>query len=155
MKRQDFVDYRKNHYVAEATTVIVAGNVDEKKAFKLVEKNFAKISTGKKAGKLKVKEVQNKPEVSLFFKDTDQTHIILGVRSLNMYDKESTVAKLLSGVLGRGMSSRLFIKMREELGICYYVRSGINEFTDHGALVVSAADCCPAPGVSGLACSGA
>jgi predicted Zn-dependent peptidase len=46
--------------------------------------------------------------------------------------------QILSTVLGSGMSSRLFQKMRDQLGICYYVRSGINDLTDHGSFVVSA-----------------
>jgi len=53
MKRSDFVDYCKKHYVAEATTVVVAGNVEEKMTFDLVKKSFAKISSGKKEGKRK------------------------------------------------------------------------------------------------------
>jgi len=138
MKRSDFVDYCKKHYVAEATTVVVAGNVEEKMTFDLVKKSFSKISSGKKEGKKRVSEIQSKPEVSIFFKDTDQTHIILGVRSLNMYDKNIPVARLLSGILGRGLSSRLFMKMREELGICYYVNAGQDSSTDHGIFEVSA-----------------
>ncbi|MGB8815817.1 MAG: pitrilysin family protein [Minisyncoccia bacterium] len=138
MKRSDFVDYRKKHYVAEATTVVVAGNVEEKKAFDMVKKSFSKISVSKKYGKKGVKETQKKPQVGLYFKDTDQTHIILGVRSLDMYKDNISVARLLSGILGGGMSSRLFTKMREDLGICYYVHAGQDSSTDHGVFVVSA-----------------
>ena len=138
MKRNDFLDYCKKHYVAEATTVVVAGNIEEGNAFDLVEKAFAKVSISKKEGKLKVLESQSKPEVSVFFKDTDQTHIILGVRTFSMYDKKIPVARLLSGILGGGMSSRLFTKMREELGICYYIHAGQDSSTDHGAFEVSA-----------------
>ena len=49
-----------------------------------------------------------------------------------------TTLKILSTILGNGMSSRLFQKMREELGICYYIRSGINDLSDHGNFIVSA-----------------
>jgi len=55
-----------------------------------------------------------------------------------MYDKNIPVARLLSGILGRGLSSRLFMKMREELGICYYVNAGQDSSTDHGIFEVSA-----------------
>jgi predicted Zn-dependent peptidase len=48
------------------------------------------------------------------------------------------VLKVLSAILGGGMSSRLFQKMREELGICYYVYSGINDYTDHGNFIIPA-----------------
>ena len=46
--------------------------------------------------------------------------------------------QVLSTVLGGGMSSRLFAKMRYELGICYYIRASHDPYTDHGDLAVSA-----------------
>lgn len=55
-----------------------------------------------------------------------------------MYDKRNTTLKVLSTILGSGMSSRLFQKMREELGICYYVWSGVNDASDHGNFIISA-----------------
>ena len=137
-KREDFVNYRKQHYVSSATTIVVAGDVDENSVFKKVAKAFADMPTGKKVGKKKVVEKQNEPAVKVDFKDTDQTHLVIGVRAFNLYDKKMAALRLLSAILGNGMSSRLFQKMREELGICYYVRSEINAFTDHGTLVVSA-----------------
>lgn len=136
--REDFIKYRKEHYTAEATTIVVAGNIKAPEIFKKVATAFKDIPTTKNKKKTKVKEVQIKPEVKLKFKETDQTHIIIGVRSFNVYSKKNTALKLLATVLGGGMSSRLFQKMREELGICYYVRTGNDTFTDHGSLCVSA-----------------
>ncbi len=136
--REDFVKYRREHYTAEATTIVVAGKVQSAKIFKKVAEAFKEIPITKNKKKTKVKEVQTKPEVKLKYKETDQTHLIIGVRSYNVYSKKNTALKVLSTVLGGGMSSRLFQKMREELGICYYVRSGNDAFTDHGSLCVSA-----------------
>lgn len=48
------------------------------------------------------------------------------------------VMEVLSTILGRGMSSRLFSKMRDQLGICYYVKASHDTFTDHGVLTISA-----------------
>lgn len=136
--RNDFVNYRKKHYVASATTVVVAGDIDEKDVFKKVEKYFAEIPTNKKTAKKKVIEKQVAPQVRLKFKETDQTHLVLGFRTFNVYDKKSPILDLLSTVLGRGMSSRLFQKMRDKLGICYYVKSNAIGLTDHGYLALSA-----------------
>ncbi len=136
--RDDFVNYRKNHYVSGATTIVVAGDIDENDIFKKVEKYFVEIPAGKKTAKKKVLEKQNIPAVKLRFKETDQTHLVMGVRAFNLYDKKMPALRLLSTVFGGGMSSRLFQKMREELGICYYIRSAANELTDHGNLVISA-----------------
>jgi predicted Zn-dependent peptidase len=137
-KKDDFFNYRKSHYVSSATTVVVAGDVDEKEIFKKIEKAFAEISTGKKTDKKKVWEKQNSPAIKTKFKETDQTHLVIGVRAYDLHDKKMPALRLLSAVLGGGMSSRLFQKMREELGICYYVRSGVNGLTDHGSFTISA-----------------
>lgn len=136
--RKDFINYRKQHYVASATTIVVAGDVDVNDIFKKVAKAFSQISTGKKTAKKKVLEKQNGPAIKLKFKETDQTHLILGFRAFDLYDKRMPTLSLLSTILGRGMSSRLFQKMRDQLGICYYVKSGINDLTDHGTFLVSA-----------------
>lgn len=138
MKREDFVDYKKAHYLPEATTIVVAGNVNEKKVMKEVEKVFGAIPRGKKEQKLKVKEKQSKPEILLKFKKTDQTHFVLAMRSYDLFDNKNPALAVLGGILGGGMSSRLFQKLREEMGVGYYVRSFNDSYTDHGFFQVSA-----------------
>lgn len=136
--REHFLEYRNKHYVASATTVVVAGDINEKEMQKKVEKIFAPISTGKKQKKLKVKESQNEAGLRVVYKDTGQTHVAFGIRTFSFFHKERFVARVLATILGGGMSSRLFSKMRDELGICYYVRAGQNSYTDHGYMGISA-----------------
>lgn len=137
-RRSEFIDYRSKHYVADATTVIIAGKINGKQTALKVMKAFKGMSKWKKEEKRKVFENQTSPALRLFYKDTDQTHLILGVRSFDTYNKYNPIIRVLSGVLSGGMSSRLFQKMREELGICYYVNAGNDTFTDHGTFTVSA-----------------
>ena len=138
MRRQDFIDYRNKHYVSSATTVIVAGKIDEKEVFKKVSNAFRDIGKWKKEGKEKVIENQKQPQATVYFKDTDQTHIVLGVRTFNTYNKYNSIIRLIEAILSGGMSSRLFQKMRDEMGICYYVRADNEALTDHGVFAVSA-----------------
>ena len=138
MKRKDFVKYKQQHYLPEATVIVVAGLVTEKQVLNEVNKVFGKIPRGKKKGKIKVKEIQSRPEVLVNFKKTDQTHFVLGVRSLDLFNKKSAVLSVLGGVLGGGMSSRLFQKLREEMGVGYYVRAYNDAYTDHGFFQISA-----------------
>lgn len=138
MKRGDFLDYRKNHYVASATTVVVAGKFDEKKTLNSLKKIWGDISSGKKKNKIKTKESQNKPEVFIQNKDTDQAYMVLGVRSFDTYNKNNPALRMLTTVLSGGMSSRLFQKLRDEMGVCYYVRAENDTSTDHGVFQVSA-----------------
>jgi predicted Zn-dependent peptidase len=138
MKRSDFIDYRMRHYVASATTIVVAGKIDEKKVMEKVTKAFKGMSDRRKDDKKKVVEEQKEPAVKLFYKDTDQSHIIVGNRTFNAYYKYNPIIRVMNAVLSGGMSSRLFQKMRDELGICYYVHAENDTFTDHGVFAVSA-----------------
>lgn len=138
MSRKDIVDYRSQHYVAQATTVIVSGSFNEKKILADIKKLFGHIPTDKKFSKVKTTEKQSKPQVLLRHKESDQTHIVLGFRAFDMFDKRRYALDVLSDILGGGMSSRLFQKVREELGAAYYVRAGADLFTDHGFFAVSA-----------------
>jgi len=138
MSRKDFVEYRKAHYVADRTTVIVSGNVDGSVAFKEITKKFKGVSEGKKITKKKTRDTQSEPQVALQYKETDQTHFVLGVRSFPIYDKRNPILSVLGGVLGSGMSSRLFRKIRDEMGVGYYVRAGNSASTDSGYFAVSA-----------------
>ncbi|MCK4918180.1 MAG: insulinase family protein [Candidatus Pacebacteria bacterium] len=137
-EQKDFIEYRNKHYVASATTVIVAGNIDEKRVIKDIEDKFEKISHSKKEGKEKVKEIQKKPELKIEYKKSDQSHLILGVRAFDFSKKDNLITSVLCGVLGAGMSSRLFKKLREEMGVCYYVKAENDSYSDHGYLGVSA-----------------
>ncbi|OGD69728.1 hypothetical protein A3I18_00370 [Candidatus Campbellbacteria bacterium RIFCSPLOWO2_02_FULL_35_11] len=135
---KDFSDYRDKHYVASATTVVVSGNIDEKKVLKDIEERFKNIGTEKKMKKVAVKETQKNPQVAIKHKKSDQTHLVMAFRAFDYFDKDTTNVSVLAGILGAGMSSRLFTKLREEMGVCYYARAHNNPFTDHGYLEISA-----------------
>lgn len=136
--QKDFVEYRNKHYVASSTIVVVAGAIDEAMMIKKVENAFSNILTSEKYSKLGTVESQSAPQVKLGFKETDQTHLVISLRTFSIFDKRIPTMRLLSTILGGGMSSRLFSKMRDELGICYYIHSSHSPFTDHGDLAVSA-----------------
>jgi len=136
--KADFVKYRNKFYVAGATTVIVAGNFKKKKVLSDIAKIFATMPQEVKGQKLKVIEKQVKPEIAIHEKETDQTHLVLGLRTFNIYDERSKIMDVLVGVLDAGMSSRLFKKLRDEMGVCYYVNACQEAFTDHGLFSVSA-----------------
>ncbi len=138
MKRDDFVKYKNAHYLPEATVIVVAGQVTESEVLKEAQRVFGKIVSGKKEKKLKVKESQSKPQILIKYKKTDQTHFVLGVRSFDLFSKKNPALSVLGGVLGGGMSSRLFQKLREEMGVGYYVRAYNDVYTDHGFFQISA-----------------
>ncbi len=138
LTREAVVDYRSRHYVAKATVIVVAGNFEPKKMLAKIEKTFSGIRDTKKFGKVKTAESQKKPEILVKYKESDQTHLILGCRAYNLFDPRKYALEILADILGGGMSSRLFQKVREELGAAYYVKADSELLTDHGFLSVSA-----------------
>lgn len=136
--REQLIAYRSAHYVASATTVFVAGDIDESAAIRAVGDAFTRVSSTPKSPKAAVIEHQTGPRITTVFKETDQTHLIIGLPTFPVLDPRNPAMSVLSTVLGRGMSSRLFARMRDELGICYYVRAGNESFTDHGLFTIGA-----------------
>ncbi|MEK7641926.1 MAG: pitrilysin family protein [Patescibacteria group bacterium] len=136
--REDFIAYRNAHYVAAATTVIVAGSFDESECIATIEKAYADLSATSKGVKLPVKEAQDAPRIKTDYRETDQTHIVIGLRTFKISDPRVPAMRVLSTVLGKGMSSRLFSRMRDELGVCYYIKTDHDAMTDHGVLTISA-----------------
>lgn len=136
--KSSLVGYRKSHYVSSATVVVIAGSFDEEKAIASVEKAFGTIQNNSKSGKEAIREVKDGPKIVTEFKETDQTHLVIGTRTFGIFDPRLPILRVLSSILGKGMSSRLFAKMRDELGICYYIRADMDMYTDHGNLAISA-----------------
>lgn len=136
--RKDFVAYHKKHYVPEATLIVVAGGIDEKKIQHLIARVFGSQSPQRKQGKKKTIDTQLAPAVKVKNRNTDQSHLVVGMHTYSVSDeKRNTILSVLSTILAGGMSSRLFEKLREEMGVCYYVRAYNDTYTDHGHLEIS------------------
>ncbi|MCX6813662.1 MAG: pitrilysin family protein, partial [Candidatus Azambacteria bacterium] len=134
LKREDFVKYHKDHYVAPKTVVAVSGMIEPDDIIEKVKVLFGSISDFKGKDKISTKESQEKPEVKLFYKKTDQTHIVLGARSYDIWNNKRFAAEVLATILGGGMSSRLFGLLRDKMGAAYYVRTSTDASTDTGYL---------------------
>lgn len=132
------VSYHQKQYTAKNTVVVVAGNISEKEVEKEVQRLFGDLKAGKKNVFQKTKVTQSAPKVKSEHKETDQTHLILSFRAFDMWDKRAQAGRTLIAALSGGMSSRLFQKMREELGICYYVYAQLNTGFDTGEISISA-----------------
>ncbi len=136
-KREDFVKYFQSQYRTQNSFVCLAGNIP-KDATKLVNQFFGAFNQGKPKGKVAVKEKQSEPAIKIEYKKTDQAHLSLGVRTDRYGSKDEYILKIIATILGGAMSSRLFINLRERNGLCYYVRSGAESYTDSGYLTTQA-----------------
>lgn len=138
LTRDDIVRYRSKHYLAGSTVVVVSGAIDEEEVIKKISATFAEMPLGEKPVKPEMRESQTAPAMLLKTKETDQTHLVLGVRGFDVFDKRRYAVEVLADMLGGGMSSRLWQKIRDEMGAAYYVRAGVDLFIDHGYLAVGA-----------------
>ncbi len=105
---------------------------------KVIEEKFSGWRNGEKASFQKVEERQTRPQLLLKHKKTEQTHFCLGFRAFSFFDSRKYALSLLSTILGGGMSSRLFIEVRERLGLCYYISTGRELYHDVGNMVTQA-----------------
>ncbi|MFH1661970.1 MAG: pitrilysin family protein [Candidatus Falkowbacteria bacterium] len=134
--RKDFVDYFNSQYGAQNTFVCLAGNIKNENS--LIKKYFNNLKQSDFKNKLETKEKQDKPEIKLHYKKTDQVHLSLGVRAYLYGHKDEFALKILGIILGGSMSSRLFTELRERQGLAYSVRTQAEFYTDSGYLATQA-----------------
>jgi len=137
-QRRDLLNYFKNHYGSENTIVSIIGNFKENEVQEKIKKLFKNINESKIKDKEKTLEKQKKPKTLFHFKKTDQTHFCLGVRGYDILNPKRYSQLIASIVLGGNMSSRLFLKVREENSLAYYVHTSTENTTDTGYLVTQA-----------------
>lgn len=139
ISRSKLISYKNKYYQPSNFVVTVAGDFDKVRVKKLTnqyfgQKNERKVTGGYKKLILK----QDKPRVSLVYKDTLQVQIGLGFPAFAQGDKRIYAAYLLSIILGGNMSSRLFDVVREQHGLAYFIRAEIDSYQDTGAFMVQA-----------------
>lgn len=136
--RDDFTKYLNSFYSPSNMTVVLAGGIKESDSWDLTQKYFSKMEKFNTKKPLKANDRQKKPAVFVKTKETEQAHLVLGVRTVPLGSGERYALSVLSSVLGGGMSSRLFSEVREKRGLAYYTKANSDQYTDAGSLVVSA-----------------
>lgn len=135
LKRGDFVKYVDSLYAPENSVLVYAGKIPAN-IEKIAEKYFSDLPKRSEHKPLDYKPVkQTKPRANVFYKKTDQANLILGVEAFNRNDKRRYAAKVLSSILGEGMSSRLFMQVRERRGLAYHVSSDSDSYLDTGMFI--------------------
>ena len=138
LRRADFLKYLKENYTAPNTVVCITGNFDEKRAVRDIGKIFSEMPKVESREKLKVIEKQTEPKIKVKQKKTDQCHLVLGARAYDMFHPDRFTLSVLANILGGTMSSRLFLLVRERLGLAYYISASYESYADSGYLAVKA-----------------
>jgi predicted Zn-dependent peptidase len=136
--RETFLDYLGEWYRPSRMVVGCAGAVGED-ILSMLEGLVGDIPAGPTGSPVGATiEQTTEPRVRIHRKDSDQANVALGVPSYPIGHPDRYVLQLLGTVLGTGMSSRLFLEVRERRGLAYYVFAFNNSFTDAGTLYAQA-----------------
>jgi predicted Zn-dependent peptidase len=135
--RDDILRYHHTHYHATNTLVVVSGDIDAHTTYAHTKKLFGTIPPTRTAKKQKV-TIEKKFKSAIIHKPIDQAHIAIGFHGVPFGHKDARALSLLATILGRGLSSRLAQKLREELGAAYYVGAGNDMHSDYGVFEITA-----------------
>lgn len=138
MGREDVLAYMHSHYGPANTVVGVAGNIDHDQTVKRIADYLGDWQGGGESDYLPVTEEQKEPRLHIYNKDTEQAHLCLSVPGLHHTHPDRFILRLLNTILGEGMSSRLFLEIREKRGLAYSVNSHLSYLKDAGASVTYA-----------------
>lgn len=135
--QQDFIQYQKDLYTPGNIVISVAGNIDHVDICAKVEKMFSLEMRKRAYGPKPL--LQNPLQESVFVqhKKTEQTHIVVGFPAYAEKPKEEWkhyAQRVLATILGGNMSSRMFLGVREAKGLCYYISTSTDDYTDTGIL---------------------
>jgi predicted Zn-dependent peptidase len=130
-------DFMQRGYVPSRIVVAVAGNVVATEVFDAVEALFAGIDT-RPVPKLKAAPPPGALRTKLVGRRTEQAHVCIGWRGVPREHPDKYALDMFNAILGEGMSSRLFLELREKRALAYDVHSFASNFDDAGHVVVYA-----------------
>ncbi len=136
--RDMMLDFLAGQYLPGDTVVAVAGDIRHSEAADLINQALGKWTNKRtQSGYLPYQEQPN-PRLQIECRDTEQTHLCLALPGLPLLHPKRFTLNLLNTILGEGMSSRLFLEIRDRLGLAYSVHSYVEHFHDSGSITVYA-----------------
>lgn len=132
IKRSQILKFYKKYYISDNLVIGVSGNFNENALLPLVKKYFKIKEYNIKNTFEEFVSDQKKEQILIKNKATDQVHTAIGFLGTSMSDEDYYASKLLSIIIGGNMSSRLFLKIREKMGLCYYIKSYTDSYQDTG-----------------------
>ncbi len=132
--RDDIRTFFDLHYRPANMVVSVAGDCTHDAVAADLERRFAGESGG--AAPSRTQPGPDTVALDVVRRSTEQAHLVYGMRSVSRFDERRWALAVLNHVLGGGLSSRLFQKVREQRGLAYSVWSERAAYEDSGSLAV-------------------
>lgn len=134
----DILEYLNRQYQPHNAVVTIAGNLTHNELIPIANNFFDSWSAqGSTTRYLDWNERQSR-RFSLSHRETEQVHLCLALPGLSLNHPKRFVLDLLNVILGEGMSSRLFVNIRDQLGLAYSINSYVEHFLDAGAMIIYA-----------------
>ena len=133
IKTADMRSHLDTYYLGPSLVVAVSGHVDHDQVRSFLEPRLAAWPNSPAPGFAPSSPPASAPQVRLARKETEQAHVVLGTRCVSYQHPDRFAIDLMNTVLGEGMSSRLFLEMRERRGLCYDVQSWVGKLADTGS----------------------
>ena len=130
--------YLKNQYVPSNMVVVVAGNISHERVVEQTEKWLGSMPARTPGSWYPLEARNGSARLAVRHKSTEQAHVCLAYPALPVTHPDRYAVDLLSTILGEGMSSRLFLELREERALVYDIHSYPSEFRDAGSFTVYA-----------------
>jgi predicted Zn-dependent peptidase len=131
-------DYLSRHYQPVNAVLAVAGNIKHERAVREAESRLDGWRKAPASAYLPMDQEQGTSRVRLAHKPTQQAHLALVLPGISRFDDDKYSLSLLNTMLGQGMSSRLFLEVREKRGLAYSVYSYVSPLMDTGLVGVYA-----------------
>ncbi|SDY02686.1 Predicted Zn-dependent peptidase [Amycolatopsis xylanica] len=133
--------FYKRRYTMPRMVLAVAGNIDHTQVLRLVRKALRDRLSGAEtpvAARMGRARIPVTRKLALHTDDTEQAHVMLGLKALSRHDDRRFALSVLNAAIGGGMSSRLFQEIRERRGLAYQVYSSTASYSDTGHMAVYA-----------------
>lgn len=128
--------YGRHYHTGGRVVVAAAGNIDHDRAVSLLAPVFAGLSDTPYDRLLRTPVAR--ANVVCRNKDTEQVHLCLGAQGLALDHERIYQLQVLNTILGGGISSRLFQRIREDRGLVYSIYSYHSAYRDTGIFAIYA-----------------
>jgi predicted Zn-dependent peptidase len=136
-EQQKLFDFYRQRFAPNNMIISAAGNLSHQAFVQLIKEHFAGLAAVPNGFHLPAPEVTPRV-ITRNKKSLEQVQLCVGVPSHPISDEKRYVSYVLNTVLGGGMSSRLFQKVREEQGLVYSIYSDLNPYRDTGCMAIYA-----------------
>jgi predicted Zn-dependent peptidase len=138
IQRPDFVDHLDHWYRPNNMVLSVAGRITHADAMAWAEEYLGSAVAGDIAAMRPVEPELPTDRVLVETRDIAQSNLAIGLRAIGRDDPDRFALTVLTNLLGRGMSSRLFREVREKRGLAYSVGASASRYNGAGAFAISA-----------------